>query len=203
MKFKLPVHSQSLSHGFAFLCDVYLCKLYCRVLDTCRVMTVHLLPAYLNWSIFTSLTITLFYFSVWELGVAGSEASLLSTLSPIFLGFSIFRDIASSRAGRTILHVLSLTSPLAYLLRSPLHRLLAVSFANIAMCIGWTVEWSATPAAIGYQAIGEYCAPWSFKTPLKSRFDQLRDLDSSSRPCPSTLITRTIQVRPVHSLFRG
>ncbi|KIP11062.1 hypothetical protein PHLGIDRAFT_21941 [Phlebiopsis gigantea 11061_1 CR5-6] len=133
MKFKLPVHSQSLSHGFAFLCDVYL--------------------SYLNWSIFTSLTITLFYFSVWELGVAGSEASLLSTLSPIFLGFSIFRDIASSRAGRTILHVLSLTSPLAYLLRSPLHRLLAVSFANIAMCIGWTVEWSATPAAIGYQAI--------------------------------------------------
>lgn len=110
--------------------------------------------AYINWSVFTSLTVTLFYFSVWELGIAGSELSLLSTLSPILLGIPIFRDIVSSTVGRTILHVLALASPLAYLSKSPLYRLFAVSFANVALCIGWAVDWSAPPAAIGSQSLG-------------------------------------------------
>ena len=110
--------------------------------------------AYINWSVFTSLTPTLFYFSVWELGLTGSELSLLSTLSPIVLGISIIRDIASSRAGRTILHVLSLVGLFAYLLKSPFQRLIAVAFANVVLCIGWTVDLSAASASVDYQALG-------------------------------------------------
>ena len=103
---------------------------------------------------FTSLTPTLFYFSVWELGIAGSELSLLSTLSPILLGIPIVVDIASSRGGRAILHALALVGLFAYLLESPFHRLLAVSFANAIGCIGWTIDWVAPPVGMGYQAAG-------------------------------------------------
>lgn len=110
--------------------------------------------AYTQWSVFTALTPTLFYFSVWELGIAGSELSLLSTLSPIVLGIPIVRDILSSRIGRTTLHVLTLAGLLAYLLKSPLYRLFAVAFANAVLCIGWTIDWSAPPVTIGYQSLG-------------------------------------------------
>ncbi|EKM57828.1 uncharacterized protein PHACADRAFT_171045 [Phanerochaete carnosa HHB-10118-sp] len=127
---------RSFGSAFAFICDLYL--------------------SYINWSVFTSLTPTLFYFSVWELGLAGSELSLLSTLSPIVLGIPIICDIASSRVGRTIVYVLSLTGLLAYLLKSPVQRLLVVAFANALSCIGWTVDLSATPASVGYQSLAVF-----------------------------------------------
>ncbi|KAI0346196.1 hypothetical protein BDW22DRAFT_1352223 [Trametopsis cervina] len=108
--------------------------------------------SYISWSVFTSLPPVLFYFSVWELGIAGSEFSLLSTLSPILLSIPSFLDIASTRTGRTILHGLTLVGLGAYLLKSPMQRLLAVAFANSAMCIGWVIDWSAPPASLGYQS---------------------------------------------------
>ncbi|GJE85586.1 Frag1/DRAM/Sfk1 family-domain-containing protein [Phanerochaete sordida] len=122
---------RSFGSAFAFTCDLYL--------------------SYIKWSIWTSLTPTLFYFSVWELGITGSELSLLSTLSPIVLGIAVVRDIASSRPGRTVLHALSLSGLFAYLSKSPLQRLLIVAFANSVSCIGWTVDLSTTPASMGYQ----------------------------------------------------
>lgn len=109
--------------------------------------------AYIAWSVFTSLAPTLFYFSVWELGITGSELSLLSTLSPILLAVPTVLDIASSRVGRTALHVLTLAGLLAYLLKSPVQRLLVVAFANSMLCLGLVVDWSATPSSVGYQAI--------------------------------------------------
>lgn len=105
---------------------------------------------------FTSLTPTLFYFSVWELGIAGSELSLLSTLSPIILAIPGLFDIASSRNGRTVLHCLTLSGLLAYLLKSPLYRLLAVAFANAMLCIGLTTDWCAPTASMQYRAMRRY-----------------------------------------------
>lgn len=100
---------------------------------------------------FTALAPTLFYFSVWELGIAGHELSLLATLSPILLNTQIVLDIASSRIGRTALYVVSYIGLAAYALGSPLVRLFAVMFANVAVSIGFAVDWSALVASVGYQ----------------------------------------------------
>lgn len=110
----------------------------------------------MNWSIFTSLTPTLFYFSVWELALTGSELSLLATLSPIVLGIPYLLSMFSSRAGRTTLYVLTLTGLAAYLLDSPVYRLAVVAFANFVMCIGLAVDWSVPLSSLGYQGIGMF-----------------------------------------------
>ncbi|KAH8100162.1 Frag1/DRAM/Sfk1 family-domain-containing protein [Cristinia sonorae] len=122
-----------LSPAVDFLCDVYL--------------------SYVNWSVFTSLTPTLFYFSVWKLGVAGHELSLLSTLSPLLLRYPIVLDISASRAGRTILYALTAMGIAAYALSSPLLRLLVVMIANAALCVGFAADWSAPPVSASYQGL--------------------------------------------------
>ncbi|OSC99957.1 hypothetical protein PYCCODRAFT_1372193 [Trametes coccinea BRFM310] len=97
--------------------------------------------SYIFWSVYTSLAPTLFYFSVWELGISGQELALLSMVSPILLGIPPLRSWATTRDGRTILHGLSLIGLAAYLLPSPLGRLLLVSFASASASIGVAVDW--------------------------------------------------------------
>ena len=111
------------------------------------------LTAYIYWSVYTSLTITLFYFSVWELGIAGHELSLLSSVSPILLGIPPFARWCRTRSGRTTLHVLSLVGLAAYKLGSPLHRLFAVSFAAMVVSIGAAIDWTGSDTL--YQSIGK------------------------------------------------
>ena len=110
--------------------------------------------ALVHWSVFTSLAPTLFYFSVWQLGIAGHELSLLSLLSPILLRNRVILDVVSSKAGRTILHIFTLSGQLAYFSKSPLIRLFIVAFANFALSMGVAVDWSQPLAGVGYQATG-------------------------------------------------
>ncbi|TDL25465.1 hypothetical protein BD410DRAFT_836977 [Rickenella mellea] len=98
--------------------------------------------AYMFWSILTSLAPALFYFSVWELGIAGHELALLSVLSPVLLYVQEFDAWAKTPSGRTTLHALSLTGLLAYKLNLPLCRLIVVAFANATLCIVKAVDWS-------------------------------------------------------------
>ncbi|ESK82818.1 calcofluor white hypersensitive protein [Moniliophthora roreri MCA 2997] len=101
--------------------------------------------SYVFWSIFTSLIPTLFYFSVWELGIAGQELALLATLSPVFLGISSLRSWASTRRGSTILHLLSFSGLAAFVLQSPIHRLFVVTPAAAIAMIRQAVEWRKYP----------------------------------------------------------
>ncbi|OCB84929.1 hypothetical protein A7U60_g8151 [Sanghuangporus baumii] len=103
---------------------------------------VDLYLAFIFWTIFTSLILMLFYFSVWELGIAGAEASLLSILSPAMLGIKSFRTWASTKFGRVSIHALSLAGLVAYKYPSPALRLLFVTFAAYIVCIGAVVDWS-------------------------------------------------------------
>ncbi|EIW84131.1 hypothetical protein CONPUDRAFT_119753 [Coniophora puteana RWD-64-598 SS2] len=106
----------------SFLCDVYL--------------------SYIFWSLFTSLLPTLFFFSVWQLGVSGHELALLSILSPALLGISFLRKWALTRAGSVTLQGLSLAGIVAYALPRPSHRLMAVAFANIIAVFHRSAQWS-------------------------------------------------------------
>ncbi len=61
------------------------------------------LAAYQSWTLLTSLPVTLFYFSIWKLALAGPEFSSLTALSPLLLGFTPLLSFAVSRGGRTVL----------------------------------------------------------------------------------------------------
>ncbi|KAH9178360.1 hypothetical protein EDB89DRAFT_2064132 [Lactarius sanguifluus] len=54
-------------------------------------------PAYLAWTLLTGLPVTLFYFSIWKLALAGPEFSALASLSPLLLGFAPVQSFANSR----------------------------------------------------------------------------------------------------------
>ncbi|KAF8588899.1 hypothetical protein K439DRAFT_1334281 [Ramaria rubella] len=98
--------------------------------------------AYVWWTIFTSLAPSLFYFSVWQLSISGQEISLISTLSPVFLGVGSVRAVLNTRSGRTGLQALSIVGLIAYKLEDPSMRLFAVSIANISGSLLKAVEWS-------------------------------------------------------------
>lgn len=128
--------------------------IYVRFTNVVAFFTVLtcLLTAYIFWSIFTSLIPTLFYFSVWELAIAGSELALFSTLSPIWLSIPTILNWAHTRGGQTIMRLLSFTGVAAYVLQSPLHRLFLVAFATSVAMIPQVVTWADNP---GYQSISE------------------------------------------------
>lgn len=121
------------------------------------LLTQAFLIAYVFWSIFTALPLALFYFSIWELGIAGSELSLLSILSPCLLGIGLFRRWCQTKPGRVILHIFSLSALVAYALPKPHHRLLLVALGNVFLSIGAAVDWSAgSGSEAEYQAIRAY-----------------------------------------------
>ncbi|EAU85636.2 hypothetical protein CC1G_06349 [Coprinopsis cinerea okayama7 len=104
---------------------------------SCRTLPSFLSDVYLSyvfWSTFTALIPSLFYFSVWELGIAGQELALLSLLSPAFLTLSpLFFPVPStatflsSRKGQVIAYLAQFSALLAYLSKSPLVRLAIVT----------------------------------------------------------------------------
>ncbi|KAI1797457.1 Frag1/DRAM/Sfk1 family-domain-containing protein [Ganoderma leucocontextum] len=126
---------------------------YSRVQPTLS-FTSDVYLSYVFWSVFTALTPTLFYFSVWELGLSGQELALLSSLSPLFLGIPPFKEWAYTKEGRTVLYLLTLVGLASYLSPSPMARLLLVSFANSAAAISAAAEWfGGDDEGVAYRAL--------------------------------------------------
>lgn len=105
-------------------------------------MSSYILPAYIFLTLFTSLIPTLFYFSIWELGIAGQELALLAVLSPFSLGYSSVYSFAKSQKGQVVLQSLSLSGLLAYLFDNPLARLAVVAPAVALATLAATAKWS-------------------------------------------------------------
>lgn len=101
-----------------------------------------LYTAFVFWSVFTSLIPSLFWFSVWELGIAGHELALLTCLSPIIFAIPKTLGWAQSRWGSSALFAATMLGQLAYYVRRPLSRLLTVSAANAAVFLHQTAYWS-------------------------------------------------------------
>jgi hypothetical protein len=147
-------------------CQMYTCVRGLGFALQQELTTPEIITAYVFWSLFTALIPTLFYFSVWQLSIAGSELALFSVVSPTLLSLAIpsssstsrtFLDIAKSRRGQVILQSISLLGIAAYVVPSPLGRLLLVSAGNIAGMMRQAPLWAGVVEGqghVGYQAIG-------------------------------------------------
>jgi hypothetical protein len=117
------------------------------------------LAAYQSWTLLTALPVTLFYFSVWELALAGPEFSSLASLSPLFLGFSPVLSFATSHGGRTVLAGAAGAIGLGlWWAESMWVRLGAVMFGVFCTGIRWAAEWQADVES-GYHAVGALFHP--------------------------------------------
>ncbi|KAH9018476.1 Frag1/DRAM/Sfk1 family-domain-containing protein [Lactarius pseudohatsudake] len=100
--------------------------------------------AYQAWTLLTGLPVTLFYFSIWKLALAGPEFSALATLSPLLLGFAPVRSFANSRAGRTALAGTAGVFGLGlWWVESMWIRLGAAIIGVFCTGIRWAAEWQA------------------------------------------------------------
>ena len=114
------------------------------------------LTAYQSWTLLTSLPVTLFYFSIWKLALAGPEFSSLAALSPFLLGFIPILSFATSRGGRTVLAGAAGAIGIGlWSAESMWVRLVAAMFGVFCTAIRWAGEWQSD-ADRGYHAVGMY-----------------------------------------------
>ncbi|MCJ1382247.1 hypothetical protein MMC17_005360 [Xylographa soralifera] len=93
------------------------------------------------WSTLTSLGLVVWYFPLWHMGLSGYEAFVMSSISPFLLGIGPLRSIVIRNI--RIVHLLSLTGLLGYLITSPALRLCAVGFGVSNSCLAWSATWYA------------------------------------------------------------
>lgn len=96
------------------------------------------------WSLLTSLGLVVWYFPLWHMGISGYEAFVMVTISPFLLGIGSVRSLVFQNV--RIVHLLSLSGLLAYLIKSPELRLTAVGFGVSMSCLGWCATWYAERA---------------------------------------------------------
>ncbi|KAI0048975.1 hypothetical protein FA95DRAFT_1604785 [Auriscalpium vulgare] len=108
--------------------------------------------AYQSWTILTGLPVTLFYFSVWKLALAGPEFSSLATLAPLLLGIPEVMDWARTNGGRaTLAGLASVTGVGLWWVESVWGRLAGVAVAAGCAAVKWAVEWESEERA--YHAV--------------------------------------------------
>jgi len=91
---------------------------------------------FVYWSILTSLGVSIWYFPLWHMGISGFEAVLFVTLSPFLLGIPAIRHLVLAKPFH--LHLASLVAVVAYLIRDPTNRLLAVGLGLGITTLVWT-----------------------------------------------------------------
>lgn len=93
------------------------------------------------WSILTSLGVLVWYFPLWYMGISGYEAFVMSTVSPFLLGIAPLRKLVVQNL--RIVHLLSLSGLLAFLVPGPVGRLSTVGFAVWMQCLAWAATFYA------------------------------------------------------------
>ncbi|KAF2084546.1 calcofluor white hypersensitive protein [Saccharata proteae CBS 121410] len=93
------------------------------------------------WSMLTSLGLLVWYFPLWHMGISGYEVMVMCTVSPFLLGIGPLRRLVVSNL--RIMHVLSLSGLLAWLVKSPEYRLFAVGFGLWMSCLSWAATFYA------------------------------------------------------------
>ncbi|KZV62680.1 hypothetical protein PENSPDRAFT_657945 [Peniophora sp. CONT] len=107
--------------------------------------------AYVSWTLITALPVSLFYFSIWKLALAGPEFTTLATLSPLLLAIPAVRRWVGTTHAQTSLSAFALMCLGVYRSESVVARLLAVAAGTTATCLRLAGEWDSLRA--GYHAL--------------------------------------------------
>ncbi|KAL8797570.1 MAG: hypothetical protein Q9195_000387 [Heterodermia aff. obscurata] len=99
------------------------------------------------WSMLTSLGVVVWYFPLWHMGISGYEVMVMCTIAPFLLCARSIRSTVVKNI--RVIHFLSLTGLLAYLVTTPEYRLFAVGFGVFMSCLGWSATWYAERSNIG------------------------------------------------------
>ncbi|KAI4189698.1 MAG: hypothetical protein LQ348_003761 [Seirophora lacunosa] len=96
---------------------------------------------YVFWSMLTSLGLTVWYFPLWHMGISGYEVIVMCTVSPFLLVNASMRSLIIRNI--RLVHFISLSGLLAFLVTTPEIRLFAVGLGVSTSCLAWTATWYA------------------------------------------------------------
>ncbi|GAA95765.1 uncharacterized protein L969DRAFT_22304 [Mixia osmundae IAM 14324] len=108
---------------------------------------------FLFWSTWSAHALTIFFFSVYDMGMAGKEVNLLTTLSPFLLCIRPLRNLAVQYPA--LFHAASLAGLGSYRWYSYWPRLHYTALANGVQAFSYGATWwaaAASPARIDYKA---------------------------------------------------
>ncbi|MCJ1366922.1 hypothetical protein MMC16_006053 [Acarospora aff. strigata] len=80
-------------------------------------------------------------FPLWHMGLSGYEVIVMASISPFLLGIPMLRSFIIQNI--RVVHMLSLSGLLAFLVRSPEYRLFAVGFGAFMSCLAWAATFYA------------------------------------------------------------
>ncbi|KAK9463988.1 Frag1/DRAM/Sfk1 family-domain-containing protein [Lipomyces oligophaga] len=99
--------------------------------------------AFVFWSVWTALGLLIWYFPLWYMGISGYEVTLLSVVSPVFLGIPFLAALFGQFPQIAVLG--QLLGVAAYLVLGPSDRLLTVSAGSIFASISLAIQfWNVT-----------------------------------------------------------
>ncbi|KAI9822117.1 MAG: hypothetical protein M1832_003119 [Thelocarpon impressellum] len=93
------------------------------------------------WSILTSLGASIWFFPLWHMGLSGHEVVVMASVSPLLLGVPAIRSLVIRNL--PVVHLLSLSGLLAYLVKAPENRLFTVGFSTFMACLAWSASFYA------------------------------------------------------------
>ncbi|KAI4188516.1 MAG: hypothetical protein L6R41_002078 [Letrouitia leprolyta] len=103
---------------------------------------------YIFWSMLTSLGLTIWYFPLWHMGISGYEVIVMCTVSPFLLMSSSMRLLIIQNL--RLVHFLSLSGLLAFLVKTPEYRLFFVGFGVSMSCLTWSATWYAEQSQLSH-----------------------------------------------------
>ncbi|THZ17481.1 calcofluor white hypersensitive protein [Aureobasidium pullulans] len=91
------------------------------------------------WSVLTGLGLLIWYFPLWHMGISGYEAFVMAPISPFLLGITSIRRTVVHNI--RLVHFLSLSGLVAFLIPKPEYRLFAVGFSIFMSSLAWSATW--------------------------------------------------------------
>ncbi|RCH91266.1 hypothetical protein CU098_007560, partial [Rhizopus stolonifer] len=95
--------------------------------------------AFVFWSMLTALTLLIWYFPLWYMGISGFEAFLLIVLMPVVNGIAPLRRFVAKYRGA--FHFVSLIGIASYLKTDPVWRLSLTALGIGLSLTTWTASW--------------------------------------------------------------
>ncbi|KAG1502139.1 hypothetical protein G6F47_001841 [Rhizopus delemar] len=118
-----------------------------RTLTVFRGFVTETYLAFVFWSMLTSLTLLIWYFPLWYMGISGFEAFLFITLLPVFLAIAPLRRFIYKFRG--LIHLLSLVGVASYLKVDPVWRLsMTACGIGLSLC-AWVAGWMESSSQTG------------------------------------------------------
>ena len=96
--------------------------------------------SFIWWTNFTALPICIFYYSVWSLSFAGSEALMFITLICSIINYKKIQLISTSKSGNCLLTLISLLGLLSNLFKYPLLKLALISISILSQTVKFSSD---------------------------------------------------------------